>query len=77
MSKTKTAFFCSNCGYESTKWVGKCPSCNSWNTFVEEVIDKGGDKEQNWKGYSDDKKTSKAIALNKVNITKEERIITK
>ena len=39
--KTRTAFFCQNCGYESPKWAGKCPSCNEWNTFVEEVIDKG------------------------------------
>src|ERR1700735_488805 len=38
MSKVKTAFFCSNCGYESVKWLGKCPSCEQWNTFIEEVI---------------------------------------
>ena len=41
MSKIKTAFFCGNCGYESAKWLGKCPSCNQWNTFIEEVVDKG------------------------------------
>ena len=35
--KTKTKFVCSNCGYESLKWLGKCPSCNSWNTFIEEA----------------------------------------
>lgn len=34
----KIAYFCSNCGYESSKWEGKCPSCNEWNTFSEEVI---------------------------------------
>ena len=76
MSKIKTAFFCSSCGYESAKWLGKCPSCNSWNTFIEEVLDKGNNKEQSWKGYSDDKKTSKAIALNNVVATEEERIVT-
>lgn len=39
MAKSKKiAFFCSNCGYESSKWEGKCPSCNEWNTFSEEVI---------------------------------------
>jgi DNA repair protein RadA/Sms len=38
MAKIKTAFFCSACGYESPKWVGKCPSCGTWNTFTEEVI---------------------------------------
>ncbi len=43
--KTKTAFFCQNCGVESPKWVGKCPSCNEWNTFVEEVIVKSNNKQ--------------------------------
>ncbi len=36
--KTKTAFICTNCGYESVKWAGKCPNCNEWNTFEEQVI---------------------------------------
>jgi len=40
MAKTKTSFFCQNCGTESPKWVGKCGSCNEWNTYVEEVIQK-------------------------------------
>lgn len=35
-SKIKTVYFCSNCGYDSPKWLGKCPSCGQWNTFVEE-----------------------------------------
>ena len=43
--KTKTAFFCQNCGVESPKWVGKCPSCNEWNTFIEEVIIKTNSKQ--------------------------------
>jgi DNA repair protein RadA/Sms len=38
MSKIKTAFFCRNCGAQSPKWIGKCPSCNEWNTYVEEII---------------------------------------
>ncbi len=38
MAKSKTIFVCSECGYESAKWLGKCPSCNSWNTFYEEKI---------------------------------------
>ncbi|MDD4141573.1 MAG: DNA repair protein RadA [Bacteroidales bacterium] len=38
MVKDKTVFVCSNCGQESVKWLGRCPSCNEWNTFVEEVI---------------------------------------
>ena len=40
MAKEKTVFVCSNCGQESPKWVGKCPSCGAWNTFVEEIVRK-------------------------------------
>jgi DNA repair protein RadA/Sms len=40
MAKTKSTFLCQNCGHESAKWVGKCPSCNEWNTFVEETVQK-------------------------------------
>lgn len=40
MARAKSVFFCQHCGYESAKWLGKCPSCNSWNTFVEEVVQK-------------------------------------
>ena len=36
--KAKTIFVCNECGYESAKWMGKCPACNSWNTFFEEKI---------------------------------------
>lgn len=76
MSKIKTAFFCSNCGYESAKWLGKCPSCNQWNTFVEELIDSGSAKNNNaWKNYNSEKK-NKTVALNEIVSAKEERIIT-
>ncbi len=39
-SKSKTIFVCNECGYESAKWMGKCPACNSWNTFFEQKVDK-------------------------------------
>jgi len=77
MSKVKTAFFCSNCGYESTKWVGRCPSCGSWNTFIQEVIQKDGNKQENgWKDYHDETKTSKTIALNDIKAGEQVRIVT-
>ena len=38
MAKTKTVYVCSNCGADSPKWVGKCPSCGEWNTYVEEIV---------------------------------------
>ncbi len=40
MAKSKTVFVCSSCGYESAKWIGKCPACNEWNTFYEEKMSK-------------------------------------
>jgi len=39
MSKLNIKYVCSNCGYETIKWLGKCPSCENWNTFVEEIIE--------------------------------------
>ena len=39
MSKSKLKYICSNCGYESLRWLGKCPECESWNSFTEEIIE--------------------------------------
>jgi DNA repair protein RadA/Sms len=77
MSKTKSSFFCQQCGYESAKWLGKCPSCNTWNSFVEEVVVKGTDKkkEDNWTEYNGANK-GKVIAINDVSSAAEQRIIT-
>ena len=38
MAKSKTVFFCKECGHESIKWLGQCPMCKEWNTFVEESV---------------------------------------
>ncbi len=48
MSKIKSSFFCQNCGHESAKWIGKCPSCNKWNSFVEEVVSKSSKTQSLW-----------------------------
>jgi DNA repair protein RadA/Sms len=40
MAKIKTVYFCQNCGAQSAKWIGRCPSCGEWNTYVEEVVQK-------------------------------------
>ena len=47
MAKQKTVYFCSQCGHESSKWMGQCPACKQWNTFTEEKVTetkKGGAK---------------------------------
>ena len=36
--KSKVVYVCSECGYESAKWIGKCPGCGGWNTFAEDVV---------------------------------------
>ena len=78
MSKLKSAFFCQNCGYESTKWVGKCPSCSQWNTFVEELVQKNDNKKQiDWTSHNEQGRTFKTISLADVNSSEEKRIITK
>ncbi|MBS1744827.1 MAG: DNA repair protein RadA [Bacteroidetes bacterium] len=76
MSKVKTAFFCSSCGYESAKWLGKCPACNQWNTFIEEVIERSQREKNLWKDSSSKRQTAKAKLLDEVENTKEERLIT-
>ena len=77
MSKIKTAFFCSNCGYESAKWIGRCPSCNEWNTFVEELISKNKDdvKKQPWRDELHTGET-RTISLNEVKSSEEKRVLT-
>ncbi len=77
MSKVKTSFFCQNCGYESVKWVGQCPSCSQWNTFVEELTQKDNSKNNNgWKDYNDEKRTSKTISLSEIKSSEEIRLPT-
>jgi DNA repair protein RadA/Sms len=77
MSKVKKAFFCQSCGYESVKWLGQCPSCNQWNTFVEEIIQKETTKNNGWQHYNNTaERTNKTIQLNEVKSTEENRLIT-
>ncbi|WP_342646583.1 DNA repair protein RadA [Mucilaginibacter sp. CSA2-8R] len=84
MAKTKSAYFCQSCGYESPKWLGKCPSCGQWNTFVEEVVEKPNAAIPNWKpsnNNSGPKSTStqranKAVPVNSIDFAEEHRILT-
>lgn len=77
MAKTKTAYFCQSCGYESAKWLGKCPSCNQWNTFVEEIIEKGNAAIPNWKTENTtSRKISKPNLINEIQSSIEKRYST-
>ena len=76
MPKSKTAFFCGNCGYESTKWIGKCPACNEWNTFTEELINQEIKEVEIWDTYKNEKgNNNKPITLEEILPQTEKRII--
>jgi len=76
MSKLKTVFFCQQCGHESPKWVGRCPSCNQWNSFVEEVVQRGKESVEKdiWKDTASSTER-KTIALKEVNSAEEARLV--
>ncbi len=72
MAKTRSSFFCQNCGYESAKWIGKCPSCNQWNSFVEEVISKSSQASPIWQEA--DSKSNKPKPIHAIEYADEIRI---
>lgn len=76
--KIKTAFFCQQCGYESAKWTGKCPSCGQWNTFIEEKIQKDIPSRNNsWQQQEKDNgRTNNIINLSAISGVEEERMLT-
>lgn len=76
MSKSKTSFFCQSCGYESAKWVGKCPSCNAWNSFVEEIISTEKTTKNDWRSEPGKTKLDKPRKLDEIASTNEARIST-
>lgn len=76
MSKDKSVFFCQNCGHESAKWVGKCPSCNEWNTFVEEVVEKQSKSKAEWRQDSPKSRQAKPKTLLEIEPTSGFRILT-
>jgi DNA repair protein RadA/Sms len=72
MAKIKTKYVCQECGYENSKWLGKCPECENWNTFIEEIEDKKASKEI----FSIDKNSAKPVSINSLEVKGEERFST-
>lgn len=72
MAKTKSSYFCQNCGYESAKWLGKCPSCNEWNSFVEELQQKA--TKNDWDNQT--RKGAKPKPIKEISAEKAARIDT-
>lgn len=77
MAKSKTTYFCQNCGHETAKWLGKCPSCNEWNSLVEELIEKSSAKVPDWKTSTTTRRNNKATVIHEIIYQKEARIKTK
>lgn len=73
MAKTKTSYFCQNCGAQSGKWIGKCPSCNEWNTYVEEIVSKGDDATPGIASTST-QRASKPQLVSDINLSEQHRI---
>ncbi len=80
MAKTKSAYFCQSCGYESPKWLGQCPSCKGWNTFVEEVVEKASSRVPEWRSTvatkGESKRANKAAIIHEIVYSEEQRILT-
>lgn len=73
MAKLKSVYFCSNCGYESPKWMGKCPSCGEWSTFVEELVAKNASsKNDDTRSFSGIK--SEPLSIGQIKTDEEPRI---
>ena len=72
MAKSKTVFVCNSCGYESAKWLGKCPSCNEWNTFFEEKIT----STKSGSGKTKERKSATPVQLGNVEKKTTQRVST-
>jgi len=72
VAKTKTTYICQNCGVSSAKWIGKCPTCGEWNTFVEEIVEKTSTQSH----PSLSKTHSKPQKLTELSEKLEQRIVT-
>lgn len=74
MAKIKTKYVCQECGYENSKWLGKCPECNKWNSFVEELEDRSSKSKK--EVFVIDKSGSRPLNINSIETIKEQRFST-
>ena len=74
MAKSKTVFFCKECGHESIKWLGQCPMCKEWDSFVEQKVEKHSARSSSSSKTFLERNVAKSIS--QVTFTQEERIKT-
>ncbi|WP_455104262.1 DNA repair protein RadA [Peptostreptococcus sp.] len=75
MAKVKSKYVCQNCGYENPKWLGKCPECLQWNTFVEEIEEKMTPRQESLAKQAS-RSTSRPVSINSIAPKREERFST-
>ena len=73
MAKDKIVYVCANCGYDSPRWIGKCPSCGEWNSFVEQRVGKGSSQKKAVQSYSSSTLTS-PVSIREIQTSEDPRI---
>jgi len=77
MAKLKTSYFCQNCGAQSAKWIGRCPACGEWNTYVEEVLQREDTAATaSWKSSTSKQVAAKPRPIAEINYQEESRVAT-
>jgi DNA repair protein RadA/Sms len=71
LSKSRLKYICTSCGYESLRWLGKCPECDSWNSFTEELVEVSKRK-----GATVNKQKSSIYKINEISASEEDRVKT-
>ena len=77
LKNKKTVYFCQECGYESSKWMGQCPGCKAWNTFVEETVSTKKSSSSGSSAFQNPGKRPDPVRLKDISLSEDERRLTK
>ena len=76
LKNKKIVYFCQECGYESSKWMGQCPGCRAWNTFVEETVSAKKTSSVG-SGLKSSSRRAEPVVLKDIRLSEDERRLTK
>lgn len=77
LKNKKIVYFCQECGYESSKWMGQCPGCKAWNTLVEETISTKKGTSSGIGSFQNSGKRPEPVRLKDISLSEDERQLTK
>ena len=77
LKNKKIVYFCQECGYESSKWMGQCPGCKAWNTLVEETISTKKGTSSGIGSFKNSGKRPEPVRLKDISLSEDERQLTK